>query len=378
MKSVSQNSRISINVENMPIFFFGHKKTKERIEKEIQESGKPLVIYEKVLAGGRVKKLSLSPSAAFGLPDGFDYDVITVLFYMLFEQKREIGICPYSVRLAFSDIIKLMQLDVKGATYQAIEKSIKKISSLDIYHEDFVKVRNEEGELVEFQENNLKLFHYAGIYKRETVGSKKNPMEKMYIDLDIPEWQRNNINNNYSTEYDINLYFSIGSRRAKRLYRLLDLIRWREHVSVPQKKIILDLKMEELPPKEIKRTIKKLLEELISIEFIKSYQLDDSYIHCEFTSLKKKQQVFKQKEYALDPYQLSLVDEIIEKLGDEHSRRWYEFLVGIVPEDVIYKCLSLTRESQEISGITKSKGAIFTDHIKRECGKNQIDLLVGV
>jgi len=69
-----------------------------------------------------------------------------------------------------------------------------------------------------------------------------------------------------------------------------------------------------------------------------------------------------------------LVQKIAEELNDAKSIPYFRSLVSKVTEDTIYKCLSLTRETQEITGINKSRGAVFTDHIKREAEKLGIEL----
>ncbi len=63
-----------------------------------------------------------------------------------------------------------------------------------------------------------------------------------------------------------------------------------------------------------------------------------------------------------------LVQEIANALNDQKSIPFFRKVVSKFSdhEDHIYKCLSLTRETDEISGINKSRGAVFTDHIKRE------------
>ncbi len=71
-----------------------------------------------------------------------------------------------------------------------------------------------------------------------------------------------------------------------------------------------------------------------------------------------------------------LVQQLAQELNDEKSIPFFRGLVSKFTdhEDMIYKCLSLTRETQELAGIKKSRGAVFTDHIKREAEKLGIDL----
>ena len=71
-----------------------------------------------------------------------------------------------------------------------------------------------------------------------------------------------------------------------------------------------------------------------------------------------------------------LVQQLANNLNDEKSIPFFRSLVSKFTdhEDTIYKCLSLTRETQELAGIKKSRGAVFTDHIKREAEKLGIEL----
>jgi hypothetical protein len=74
--------------------------------------------------------------------------------------------------------------------------------------------------------------------------------------------------------------------------------------------------------------------------------------------------------------QEGLVQEIAAALNDHKSIPFFRKVVSKFAdhEDHIYKCLSLTRETDEISGINTSRGAVFTDHIKREAVQLGIEL----
>jgi hypothetical protein len=71
-----------------------------------------------------------------------------------------------------------------------------------------------------------------------------------------------------------------------------------------------------------------------------------------------------------------LVQQLAEELSDAKSIPFFRSLVSKFTdhEDTIFKCLSLTRETQELAGIKTSRGAVFTDHIKREAEKLGINL----
>ena len=71
-----------------------------------------------------------------------------------------------------------------------------------------------------------------------------------------------------------------------------------------------------------------------------------------------------------------LVQQLANDLNDEKSIPFFRSIVSKFTdhEDTIYKCLSLTRETSELAGIKKSRGAVFTDHIKREAEKLGINI----
>jgi uncharacterized protein (UPF0218 family) len=71
-----------------------------------------------------------------------------------------------------------------------------------------------------------------------------------------------------------------------------------------------------------------------------------------------------------------LVQEIAHTLNDHRSVPYYRIVVLKFSghEDVLFKCLGLTKETAELSVIKKSKGAIFTHLIKKEAKKLSIVL----
>ena len=71
-----------------------------------------------------------------------------------------------------------------------------------------------------------------------------------------------------------------------------------------------------------------------------------------------------------------LVQQLIQELNDKKSETYFRSIIFKLTdhEDLIHKCLSLTRETSEMAGIKTSRGAVFTDHIKREAEKLGIDI----
>ena len=374
----STTIRSSVNAEKMPIAFLGTKEERIKIQMEIAMTGKPLVIYDEV-KDGEGKKLSITPSAVYGLPTGFDTDVLTAINFILYQETRQKGECPKNIRIQLSEMPKIMKLQKAGHLYNRIRESIKRISETNMYHENFVKIKNgKTGVLQSYEESSLKMFHYIGMHKESTNGKDgKEVLFKLYIDLEIPEWTRNNINNGYTTEYDPEVYFSLRNDRSKRLYRILEFIRYEKVVFIPYEKIERNLHLINLPNKDKNRGIKRAMDPLLKNRYIESFEIQNYRIMIKFTEVKSKR-YFKGNTLdnipGITAQDDGFVDLIVKELGDEVSRQWFRNVVLKVPQETINKCLSLTRETAEISGIRKSKGAVFTDHLKRECEQLKISL----
>ena len=368
--------RASLNIEKMPIVFLGSPEERKRIQLEIVKTGKPLVVYDGVV-NGVGKRLCITPSSAYGLLTGFDMDVLTVVHHKLFELTKQTGSCPENLRLQLSEFPKVMKLQTTGDLYNRIKESVKRISEMSIYHENFVKVKETKtGETQTYKETSLKIFHYKGLYKEEREKAGNMKMRKLYIDIDIPEWLRSNIDNGYTTEFDPNIYFSISNDRAKRLYRVLEVIRYEEMVLVPLRKIDLELCLNNLEQKEKNRVLKRALEQLIKINFVASYSIIESYLSVTFKEFKKASLPFKMSSLprALTAQEKGMTDWLVKELNDEHSRVYLSSIVAKVPEQIIDLCLSLTKETATFNGIKTTRAAVFVDHIKRECERRDIPL----
>jgi hypothetical protein len=61
----------------------------------------------------------------------------------------------------------------------------------------------------------------------------------------------------------------------------------------------------------------------------------------------------------------SLALEILEVCRDKHSRGFYRLVAQKVPEELIRAALSETRYQDRMGRITKSRGAFFTDQLRR-------------
>lgn len=361
-------TRIDVNIEKMPIIFFGTKEKKRALEKQIFASGKPYEILARITPE-KTQKLSIAPNAAYGMLTEFDQDVIVAVFYHLFELSKILGACPQKTRIPLSEFPKIMFLKKHGRLYKNIEKSALRISSFEILQDNYLALKQQNGELKTYEEKSLKLFRFSRIYKEEKATKRGKKIRKHYLELEIPGWVINNIENLYTTEFDVKKYFlEFRGGRTRKLYRLLELIRYNKTTLIPYEKLQRDLWIGEKEPSHIRRTLKRVFTPLAKSGYLTSFELETHGVLVTFSSVKKRK---KPPQLTFDEIarQDSLVLMMLEKLEDVESEVFYRKAAQKYPEDLIYKCLSLTQEVIETKKIKKSKGAIFTDILKRESVK---------
>lgn len=358
--------RIDVNIEKMPIVFFGSKEKKRALEKKIFDSEEPYEISSVISEdGGVLKKLSIAPNAAYGLPTEFDQDIIVVVFSHLSELNKKLGYCPRKIRIPLSAFPKIMEIRYHGRLYKDIENSARRISNFEILQDKYVIVKEKGGELKIYEEKSLKLFHFNGIYKEEKITPRSKKIKKHYLDLDTPDWVRNNIENFYTTEFDVKKYFMLKRGRTKRLYRILEFIRYEKTKFIPYEKLQKELWIDEKEMFHIRRTLKRSFEPLVKSGDLTDFKFNDHGVVVTFSSVKKRRPQM-QLTFEEIARRESLTSMMLEKLGDVKSRGFYYKVAQKYPEELIHKCLSLTREVIETQKIKKSKGAVFTDILKRE------------
>lgn len=366
--------RIDVNIEKMPIVFFGSKEKKRALEKQIFESGKPYEISSVTSEDGSiVKKLSIAPNAAFGLPTGFDQDIIVVVFYHLYDLNKKLGYCPRKIRIPLSDFPKIMEISKGGKLYKGIEISAERVSGCEIYQDKFVTVKEKNGKLKIYEKTSLKLFHFNGIHKEEKITQRGKKIKKYYLDLEIPEWVANNIENLYTTEFDVKKYFLAKGGRTRKLYRFLEFIRYNKTVPVSYEKLKEELWIDEKETYHFRQALKRSFIPLVKSDYLTDFKFDEYGVVVTFSSIKKRKAQI-QLTFEEMARQESLASMMLEKLGDTHSENFYRKVAQKYPEDLIHKCLSLTREVIETQKIKKTKGAVFTDILKREGEKIGIAL----
>jgi hypothetical protein len=288
----------------------------------------------------------------------------------LYEQTKQEGECPKKVRISLLEFPKTMRLNKSGVLYDRIRESIKRLSETTIYHENFVKVRKTSAEELQvFQETALKLLDYKGFQKEELKKGGNPAWQKLFVEIEVPEWLQNDINTNYTTAFDPNIYFSLSGDRTRRLYRFLELIRYDKVKTVSYEKILAELTLSNIKT-NINRNIKRAVEPLLACKYLESYQLTDANIVFVFSEVKKKQ--FR-VSYNLTPQQVDFLERMQSLLGDP-GNDMFKRIAFNVPTHIIEMCLGQTKDISLSGRVRTNKIAVFTDLIKRECKQKGIKI----
>jgi len=363
------------NLENLPIFYFG--KDEKKIFLDIIEKKKFIQIKEMIANGERF--FILNPSVNYGLLKGFDQDVYMAVIKIFNHWAKKLGYCPKTLNILFGELCSIMKITKKGKNFRAIEFSLVRFSNTSFSTSKTIYIRN-KNRIDEYYSHESAHFFRVGIERKEATytdkntGEKKKYTQKIVAKVTLDDWLKNNIENGYTTDIDTEYYFNvIKSGRTRCLYKTLNYIRYQSPVFMSYKKLIEKLTIESKEMFHIKEAIKRAAESLIESDFLTKIEFNESNAAFYFKQVKKKTEKPQSDKETINK-QKALVMDMLEALGDIKSEKFYLKVSRLVPDELIYKCLSLVREVLETSQIKTSRGAIFVDILKKECRQRNIKL----
>lgn len=365
------------NLERLPIFYFG--KHAERVMVELVK--KKRLIQKKLKAPDGEKFFILNPSASYGLLQAFDQDIYVAVIKTFNDWTKKLGYCPKKIIVPIKELCSILRISKGGRDFNEITLSLEKFNSTGFAAGNTVYVRTKNRTDEYFNKKSYFIFKVdlkrkKATYIDKNTGEKKTIIKEYTATITLDEWLRNNIENGYTTDVDVNFYFNeIKGGRTRCLYKILNLIRYSSPVFIPYAKLIESLSVTSKEMFHIKEDIKRAAEPLIKKRFLTKIEFEEDNVGFHFKRVKKRRKAMaltkSPEEIAI---QRGLVMEILEALGDIKSEKFYFKVAQFVPKDVIYKCLSLVREVSETTKVKKSKGAVFVDILKRECQQRGIKL----
>ena len=344
---------VSANFERMPIFFLCTSEERERLQKVSLETKTPIEIVN----NNKGEKLSISPSGTYGLPAGFDQDVLNVYHYKLDEAFNILGECPSVMRLWLGEFRTIMKREATGPFHDNIRESIRRLDDTTIYHENFLRYAPDNTGNVFVPDRAFKLLHFLGTDKAQSESPVESTNSPVYIDIKVADWHRASINARSFSTFDIDLYFSLPSDRSKRLYMFLETIRYKKETETHYSKLSQELHID---PKlsTYKRALKRAFDPLVDIKFLKGYSLDEK-VTLEFSEIKKVPKELPPLTIA----QRALILDM-EELIHEKNTKWIEYVVRTNPPHVMDRVMGETRMAVREGRIHKTPGAYFNYYKK--------------
>ena len=279
-----------------------------------------------------------------------------------------------------------------GKTHRQIKESLLRLRGLPItwissfYRKD-----------TDTTEELLELFNILSelrIYERREAGRRTLALSSFkFNDLLL-----RNLVNNHSKPLHLEVMFHLKNEVSMLLYQRLDLMMaGRTHYERRSQQLIeedLNLSGNYRYPSYRKRVLEPALEELEGVKLstgILSYaRLRKAKGSSEWKAVFHKEPYSvaegrkprlrggqRQRSTGLekDPYEIEgLVREMVSITEDAKSRQFYLKIAMRCPTDLIYRVLSEVKEEWHQGLIRTTKGAVFTDKIKRYCQEWGIEL----
>jgi len=294
------------------------------------------------------------------------------VFYALVKLWETAG-NPFegSVNFAVHEIAKIIGKSWSGRTYQQIKESLIRLRSLPITWINSFYQKDTDTE-----EEYLELFNILSELKIYTRREGSNPPVAAST-FRFNDRLMRNLLNRYSKPLYLDVIMGLKKEVSILLYLHLDLVMADKQLYVRMSKDLideLDLSGDYKYPSYRQRILAPALKELEGVPLSTGILMEAK---LRKTKGNDWQAIFKKAPPALakpDWAVTALVRDILEVTEDEKSRAFYTKIATRCPDDLIYRCLSEVKDDWLQGKVRKSKGALFTDKIKRYCRERGIDL----
>lgn len=395
-----------VNLLILPFFVLSRQeignRTSVQYSNSLSRDGKKLEVSWKVTS-----------NAEFGHPGPFDKKVHRAIEDIIMEKDL-----PISNPIAFSiyQLCKRMGMSTGGSQYRKIKEALKRIK--------FTGIQSKKAFFSKAQQEWID--DIFNLYDRIVFKGKKMPdgsiAEKNYLFLN--SWYLDNLNALYIRPMNYDYYNNLKSQIAQRLYELLgvkfyyiiknnlEYLRYRYSTLcqlLPIKRHYYESYIQRQLDSAHNELIKTSFLSQVERQFVEGEDENDWLIYYypgqraveEVGDVDQKPQANSLKEGTLETQGIpgsvvighetgsdhhkeeqakrdaelaGLVQKMIAVLDDEKSRPFYKIVARKCPTDLIYRCLGEVREAAELDTIRKTKGAVFTDKLKRYCHERDIDL----
>lgn len=314
----------------------------------------------------------VTAAAKWALPTGSALRTLFELMQVWKENNLDSKIIPIGSRY---NLLKRMGARDSKKDYQRVERDLNSLVGITIQAKNAFWDREAQA----YVSKTFHLFEELSLYDREIKGKEGRVQQVFpwaYIkasDIFHEAVKKGNI-----LTIDSQFFRRLSAPTEQRLALYLTKMLKRQLV---HKRDIFKL-AEQLPiynkyPSDIKKTLDKALKSLKEKGFflLEHYHYEQSSDgRSENIVFTKTKQVAKQNRAPEDYKVRALVEDMLRVLRDEKSRVFYTKIAKLCPQDMIHRALSETKQDYSDTSIRKSRGAIFTEKIKRYAEGAGIDL----
>lgn len=360
-----QPGKYEMNLAEFPVVILSKRAPKK----------KKTIEYSDCIVGenGERKKRewTVTAGAKWTLPTGSALRTLFEIIQIWKENNVKSNIIPIGSRY---NLLKRMGATDSKRDYERVERDLNSLVGITIQ----AKNAFWDKETKAYVSKTFHLFDEVTLFNREKGGrnNKQYSLPPAYIkasDIFYNAVKKGNL-----LSIDSKFFKRLSAPTEQRLALYLTKMLKRQAV---HKRDIFKL-ARQLPiygkyPSDIKKTLNRAIKGLID----KGFSLLEKYRYQKSSDGKSENVVFvraKQRtklKGEVEDYKVkALVQDMVETLHDEKSRAFYTRIAKRCPQEIIYRALSETKQDYSASSIQKSKGAIFTEKIKRYAKQARIDL----
>jgi len=292
---------------------------------------------------------------------------------------------PLEMNVLFSvrEIAEILGMSWGGRSFELIEEWLDRLKKIPI---DWVNAFYQKDEdVIESLLHSFNILSDLVIYKRKESGH----LAAAFSSFKFHERILRNLISQHMKPLNLDVILGFKKELSVLLYRYLDLVMAdkthyeRNTYGLIREELQLEGKRYSFPSRR-KQVLEPVLKELegakLSTGVLKYARLHKTAGGKEWKAVFKKEP-FSQlpPSRAISAEVRVLVEDILAVTQDEHSRPFYIKLAKLAVEqpklqDLIYRCLSEVKYEAHEGLIRTTKGAVFTDKIKRYCKERGIDL----
>ncbi len=311
-------------------------------------------------------------------------------FYALVKLWEEAG-RPWEESVSFSlyEVARVLGMSWSGRTCALLEEWLDRLKKIPI---DWINAYHQKDlGITESVLHSFTLLSDLVLYKRSVSGTVRQAQSS----FKFHERVLRNLVEHYTKPLNLRVLLRLKKEISVLLYRHLDLIMADKdrYERTTEGLLREDLQLEGgryRYPSRRKQVLEPALRELEGVELstgvLQGARLERTSDGSDWKVVFEKAPFAPSETGSARPLSAGeraevegLVEEILRVVGDEHSRPFYAQLARLAVRaprlrDLLYRCLSEVKEEAREGLIRTSKGAVFTDKLKRYCKERGIDL----